>query len=125
MGRVRPRDTVRIEVEKGLVTLTGQVDWNYQKEAAELDVRRLAGVIGVSNLIKIKPGLSPSNISDDIMRALHRSWLTDPKTIKVSVEGNLVRLTGTVHSWQERLTAASAAWAAPGVIELENDITIV
>jgi osmotically-inducible protein OsmY len=120
-----PRDAVKVEVEKGWLTLTGQVDWYYQKEAAEQDVRRLFGVVGVSNQIAIKQKVNTSNIGDDIMHALHRSWFFDPQTIKVTAQNGKVRLTGTVHSPHERQVAASTAWAAPGVTDVENDITII
>jgi len=63
-------------------------------------------------------------VSDEIMRALHRSWLFDPKTVAVSVHGGVVRLTGTVRSWEEWRTASNAAWSAPGVVSVENDISI-
>ncbi len=95
------------------------------KAAAEQDVRRLHGVVGVDNLITIKSAVQPSGLSDDIMHALHRSWFFDPKTINVSAEGGTVRLTGTVHSAHERQVAAATAWSAPGVTDVENDIMIV
>jgi osmotically-inducible protein OsmY len=120
-----PRDAIKVEVEKGWLTLTGQVDWHYQSEAAEQDVRRLLGVVGVSNQISIKQKVSTSNISDDIMHALHRSWFFDPKTITVKAQDGKVRLSGTVHSPHERQIAASTAWASPGVTDVENDITII
>ncbi len=119
-----PCDAVKIKVEKGWVTLTGEVDWYFQKEAAEQDVRRLFGVVGVSNQISIKPRVNLSNISDDIMHAMNRSWFFDPKTITVSAHGGKVRLTGTVNSLHDRQVAAATAWAAPGVTEVENDIVV-
>lgn len=120
-----PKDAIKVAVEKGWVTLTGQVDWYFQKEAAELDVRRLFGVVGVSDQIRIRPQVNAANISDDITHALHRSWFFDPKTVWVSAEGGKVRLTGTVHSPHDRQVAGSTAWAAPGVTEVENAITVV
>jgi osmotically-inducible protein OsmY len=119
-----PRDAVKVKVEKGWVTLTGQVGWHYQREAAEQDVRRLFGVIGVSNQTTVKPRPDASNISDNIVDALHRTWF-DPKTVTVTTEGGKVRLTGTVHSWRDREMAESTAWAAPGATTVENDIAIV
>jgi osmotically-inducible protein OsmY len=120
-----PSDAVKVKVEKSWITLTGEVDWHYQREQAADDVRRLLGVVGVSNhiMIKPKPSASASNIRDDIMLALHRSWL-DPKTITVTAQGGKVHLTGTVHSWNERNLAASTAWAAPGVTSVENSIMV-
>jgi osmotically-inducible protein OsmY len=120
-----PKGAVKVTVQDGWVTLTGEVDWHFQKEAAEQDVRRLAGVIAVSNQITIKRRVDATNISDDIMHALHRSWFFDPKTINVTAEGGNVRLTGTVHSPHDRQLAAATAWAAPGAINVENDIVVV
>jgi osmotically-inducible protein OsmY len=120
-----PPDAVTVTVEDGWITLAGEVEWHFQREAAEQDVRRLLGVVGVSNEIAIKPSAAASHISDDIMHALHRSWFFDPATIAVHVEEGRVRLTGTVHSPHERQVAAETAWAEPGVIDVENDISIV
>ena len=120
-----PHDTVKVTVENGWLTLTGEVDWNYQKEIAEQDVRRLLGVIGVSNQITIKPKVDVSAIRDDIEHALHRSWFFDPRAVTVTAEGGHVRLSGTVHSPHDRQLAAAAAWAAPGATHVENDIVIV
>jgi len=120
-----PRDAVKVEVEKGWITLTGEVDSYFQKDAAAQDVHRLLGTIGVTNRIAIKPKVDVSNIGDDIMHALHRSWFFDPKTITVTAEGSKVVLTGTVESLHERQVAAATAWAAPGVTDVENDIAVV
>jgi osmotically-inducible protein OsmY len=119
-----PNDTVKIKVENGLITLTGEVDWHYQKEAAEHDVGGLYGVVDVCNLIAIKPRVNVSNLSNDITQALHRSWF-DPKTIKVSADGGKVHLTGTVRSWHDRDEAESTSWAAPGASDVKNDIVVV
>ena len=120
-----PPDAVKVKVEKGRITLTGQVDWQYQRQAAEQDVRGLYGVVGASIQISIKPKVNTSNISDDIMHALHRSWFFDPKTINVSADGGNVRLSGTVRSWHERQVAAATAWGAPGVTDVVNKIVII
>jgi osmotically-inducible protein OsmY len=120
-----PHDTVKVTVENGWLTLTGQIDWNYQKEAAEQDVRRLLGVVGVSNQITIKPKVDVSAIRDDIEHALHRSWFFDPRAVTVTAEGGHVRLSGNVHSPHDRQLAAATAWAAPGATDVENDIVIV
>jgi len=119
-----PRDAVKVTVEKGWLKLTGEVEWQYQRNAAEQDVRRLQGVVGVMNEITIEAsGVNTSTISDDIRHALHRTWF-DPKTITVTAHGGRVKLSGTVHSWQDRQTAATTAWSAPGATMVENDITI-
>ncbi len=120
-----PRDAVKISVDQGWLTLTGEVDSHYQREAAEQDVHRLFGVVGVSNQITIKPRVNTRNLSDDIMHALHRSWFFDPKTINVSADGGKIRLTGTAPSLHDRQVAAATAWTAPGVTDVENDIAVL
>jgi osmotically-inducible protein OsmY len=119
-----PNDTVKIKVENGLVTLTGEVDWHYQKKAAEHDVAGMHGVIDVVDLITIKARVDVPNLSKDITKALHRSWF-DPRTIKVSAEGGTVHLTGTVHSWADRNEAEATTWGAPGASDVKNDITVL
>jgi osmotically-inducible protein OsmY len=119
-----PKNSVRASVEHGCVTLTGEVGFWYQKDAAEQDIRPLHGVVGVWNQITIKPAVNASGLSDDITHALHRSWFFDPQTTFVRAEGGKVVLSGTVHSLHERELAAKAAWAAPGVVSVENDIIV-
>jgi osmotically-inducible protein OsmY len=119
-----PKDAVKVKVEKGYVTLTGQVDWHYQKELAASMIRSLTGVIGVANQLSIKLRPNASTISDDIMHALHRSWFFDDNNIKVSADGGNIHLTGTVDNWTDRQTAASTAWAAPGTMSVKNDIRV-
>ena len=118
-----PGGAVKAKVEKGWVTLTGEVDWHYQQEAAMSDVRGLWGVTGVSNEITIKAKPNTSAIRDSIMVALDRSWF-DPATINVTAQGGKVKLTGKVNSWYERDEAGSTAWAAPGTTSVENDIFV-
>lgn len=120
-----PRDAIKVKVEGGWVTLSGQVDWHYQEEAAEQEIRHVSGVVGVSNQVTIKPRVDVANISDDITHALHRSWLFDPKTIDVSADGGRIRLDGTVHSLHEKSLAAITAWAAPGATAVENNLAVV
>jgi len=119
-----PPDKIKISVDQGWITLTGEVDWNFQKQAAEFDIHRLVGIIGISNQITIKPQINTSNLSDDITHALHRSWFFDPKMINVSANGGKIRLTGTVSSLHDRQVAAATAWTARGVTEVENDIAV-
>jgi osmotically-inducible protein OsmY len=120
-----PRDTIKVTVDHGWITLTGEVNWHYQKDAASMDVRSLLGVTGVTNQVTIKPTVNTSNISDNIMHALDRSWFFDPTTVSVSAQGGKIRLTGTVKSWHDRQLAAATAWAAPGATAVENDIAVV
>jgi osmotically-inducible protein OsmY len=119
-----PRDAVFVKVEQGWVNLTGKVDWHFQKEAAEQDVHRLSGVVGVSNLILVAPTVDASNIGSRISDALHRSWLPDNHSIHVTAEGSAVRLTGVTHSPRDRDVAWATAWAAPGVTSVEDDIVV-
>ena len=118
-----PVDTIKAKVEKGRVTLTGEVDWHYQQQAAVDDVRSILGVIGVSNDITIKPRPNTSEIRNNIMVALDRSWF-DPASISVTAQGGKVNLTGSVESWYEREEASAAAWAAPGTTSVNNKITV-
>jgi osmotically-inducible protein OsmY len=118
-----PKDAIKVTVSKGWVTLTGQVHWHYQHEAAADAVRTLWGVIGVSNQIAIKPVVNASNIKADIMAALHRSWFS-PDKIDVSAHDGKVTLTGNVEFWDERALAGTTAWAAAGVTSVSNEIRV-
>ncbi len=120
-----PPDAVMVKVEKGWITLTGQVPWHYQKQAAEQAVARLHGVIGISNQLLVKPAVDVGDISDKIRHALRRSWLLDDETVTVRADGGRVHLTGTVHSPHDREVAWATAWAAPGATSVENDIAIL
>jgi len=120
-----PRDAVKVGVEAGWVTLTGEVGWNYQRKAAEQDVRRLHGVVGVSNQVALNPRVNTANISNDISCALHRSYFPDLDAITVTAECGKVRLTGNVHSWHAREVAAETAWGSPGAVDVENLIVVV
>jgi len=119
-----PRDSVQVKVENGWVTLTGQVDWWFQKQAAEHDIRPLHGVLGVSNQATVKPRVNTATLSEDITHALHRSWFFDPEAVHVRADGGKVVLSGSVHSIHERQVAAQTAWSAPGATMVENDITV-
>ena len=119
-----PADAVTVSVDDGWVTLGGQVDWGYQKAAAEHDVRPLLGVLGVTNDIAVRARVDVSNVSDEIMHALHRSWFFDPKTILVTAEGGRVTLSGTAKSPHDRQLAAATAWKAAGVTDVENNIEV-
>lgn len=115
-----PRGAVTVKVEAGIVTLSGVVDWLYQKDAAEQDVRRLGGVLAIANRIEIRPRLQPQVIREQIMRALNRNAAVDAAGISVSTEGGKVILAGRVQGWHDRDVARAAAWSAPGVTEVED-----
>ena len=118
------KDSVKVMVESGWVTLSGEVDWEYQRRAAVSGVRYLTGVTGVSNQIAIKPGVSSSAVKSDIEAALQRRAKADAQKISVQVRGADVTLTGTVHSWSERDIARHTAWGTPGVRNVVDHITI-
>jgi osmotically-inducible protein OsmY len=120
-----PKDAIKVTAEKGWITLTGQVSWHFQKEAAENDIRHLMGVVGLSNQVTIKPSVDASNIGDNIQHALHRSYFFDPKMVNVSAREGRIHLTGSVRSWHDRQVAAETAWAAPGAMAVENDIVVI
>jgi osmotically-inducible protein OsmY len=115
---------IKVIVKSGWITLEGDVEWNYQREMAENAVRWLKGVKGVSNQIKLKPLVAPSEIKRKIEEAFRRSAEIDANRITVEASGGEVILKGTVRSWAERKEAERAAWAAPGVTKVDNRIII-
>jgi osmotically-inducible protein OsmY len=116
--------TVQATVENGWVTLTGSVTWEFERSSAENAVRYLSGVKGVANNISLKPTVQPNSVKDAIEKALKRDAEIDAAHITVKTDGSKVTLTGTISSWTERGQASSAAWNAPGVTEVENDLVV-
>ena len=110
-----PPDAIKVMVEGGWLTLSGDVQWQYQRQDAADSVRYLLGVTGLSNQIAIKPSLSATVVKSDIEAALKRRAVADAKDINVDVKGSDVTLTGTVHSWAERDLATRSAWGSSGV----------
>jgi len=119
-----PAGKVDVTVSQGWVTLKGEVEYAFQKRDAERAVRRLSGVKGVSNLITVKPQVLPTDLKQQIERALVRNAETDARRITVEVEGGKVILRGTVRSYAEKQAAEDTAWSAPGVTEVDNRIVI-
>ncbi len=119
-----PKQMVQIRVCKGVVTLTGEVEWQYQKNAAAAAVRDLAGVVGVSNLIQVVPGISADDVKKRIENALERDAELEAQAIQVDVSGGKVTLKGKVRTWSERRAAERAAWSAPGVCALDDQLAI-
>jgi osmotically-inducible protein OsmY len=118
-----PFDRVKVQVQNGVVSLSGEVDWWYQKGEAEDAVRKLVGVVRVSNLITIKPAVKPQDVKDKIEAAFQRNALLDARRVTVETRGDKVILRGSVRNWAERDQVVWAAWAAPGVSEVESHIT--
>lgn len=119
-----PSDRIKVTVSSGWMTLEGEVDYAFQKQEAERAVRNLTGVRGVTNLITVKPRVSPTTIKEDIERALVRNAELDAKNIQVDVEGSKVILRGRVSSYAEKKAAEQTAWAQPGVSQVENLIIV-
>lgn len=119
-----PNDKLQVKVQNGWITLSGNVEWQYQKLGAEQAVRKLSGVVGVTNLIAVRPAAQVSEIKTRIEQALMRSAEVDAGRIQVSVDGGKVRLDGKVHAWHEKEMAQRAAWSARGVTEVEDRIQI-
>ncbi len=117
-----PDDRIQVKVEKGFVTLTGEVDWNYQKLAAYNAAGKISGVRGVASYLNVHSRPTASDVRDRIVAALKRSSALDATSIDVRVDGSKVSLGGAVHGWNERRIAEAAAWAAPGVISVEDNI---
>lgn len=117
-GKVRPL------VEKGWITLEGEVEWPYQSHAAETAVQSLLGVIGVINHIVVRPQFTPSDIQKSIQQALQRQAERESRHIDIAVNGAVVTLSGKVHSWAERKAAQGAAMAARGVGRVINHLLV-
>jgi len=119
-----PTDELDVTVSRGFVTLKGQVEWYFQREAAQRVVQRLAGVKGVSNLITVAAHPAPTDIKQRIERALVRNAEIDANTITVAIQGNTAVLKGTVRSYAEKVAAGRTAWLAPGITTVDNEIKI-
>jgi osmotically-inducible protein OsmY len=117
-------EKIKVIVKNGWVTLEGEVEWQYQRQTAENAVRRIKGVKGVSNTILLEPRVEPTEVKRKIQDALRRNAEIDANRITVEAHGGEVLLKGTVRSWIEREEAERAAWAAPGVTKVEDQIVV-
>jgi osmotically-inducible protein OsmY len=119
-----PKDSVKVKVEGGWLTLSGEVEWEYQRQSAADGVRYLMGVTGISDQIVIKPKVSSEAVRADIEAALKRRAQKDSRQISVSVNGHEVTLGGSVHSWSEKDLANHSAWGTPGVRTVVDNLTV-
>jgi osmotically-inducible protein OsmY len=119
-----PKEKIKVTVEDGWITLEGEVDWEYQKSAAKRAVHSLTSVKGVINNIKVVSLIAPKDVKNKIFAAFHRSATVDAERISILTEGSKVILSGKVRSYVEKRDAENAAWLAPGVNKVENNLAI-
>lgn len=119
-----PSGAVKVRVAQGRVTLSGEVEWNYQRLSAENSVRKLSGVVAVVNAITVRPRIDAADIKLRIEKALKRNAEVEADAIKVGVTGGKVVLEGKVHAWYERSVVERAAWAVPGVVSVEDHLKV-
>ena len=119
-----PQDRVKVTVEKGWITLSGELEWNFQRRAVERMIRPLKGVLGITDNIRLKTLPISVNLSARIQDALTRQAEREARRIDISVDGSVVTLNGHVHSWAERNAAEGVTWSAPGVSRVVNQLVI-
>lgn len=120
-----PSDAIRVKVSDGWITMSGQVDWNYQRNAAEFEVRKLSGVLGVINCIELKPTAQVGDVKQRILDALKRHAEVEARRIRVDVRNDgTVRIEGEVDNWDERQAVERAVWSASGVRAVEDRLRI-
>jgi len=119
-----PVGEIQVKVERGWVTLAGEVDWDYQRNVAASELRKLRGVVGLTNAVTLKPKVAPSDIENRIRDALRRNADVESERVKVLVEGAKVKLEGRVNTWADREAVERAAWSAPGVHVVEDHVSV-
>lgn len=119
-----PDEKISIKVDNGWVTLDGELEWQFQRDAALAAVRDLVGINGVINLLKLKPVLSASIIKSNIRKALERNADLEADKITIDTSDSTVTINGKVHSWSEKSEAERAIWATPGVAKVINHLEI-
>lgn len=117
-------DKIKAQVNNGIVTLDGEVEWDFQRTAVRSAIENLTGVRGIINNLRVVPRLTASEIKQKINAAFHRNATIDAEKIRVETSGNKVTLSGKVRSWMEKNEAENTAWLAPGVERVENKIEI-
>ena len=119
-----PRDAVKPMVEGGWVTLAGEVEWDYQRRAAESTVRNLLGITGITNLVKIKLQTCSADVERQVQDALIRVFRGEPRQVAIDVAGSQIVLRGKVRSWAELEAVCGAVWSAPGVVSVVNELAV-
>lgn len=119
-----PRGAIKPMLEGGWVTLTGEVDWDYQRRAAEATVRNLLGVTGITNLVTIKPLLRSADVERQVQDALIRAFHGQPRQVAIDVNGSQLVLRGKVRSWKEFEAVRNAAWSTPGIVSVVNELAV-
>lgn len=117
-------DKVRVKVQDGWVTLSGETEWYFQKESAENAVRKLSGVVGLTNAIVIRPCVDAADVRRSIKAALERNADIEANEIEIAVDGSKVTLEGKIRTWHERAVAERAAWAAAGVTDVDDRLSL-
>ena len=119
-----PRGAIKPMLEGGWVTLAGEVDWDYQRRAAEATVRNLLGVTGITNLVTIKPLLRSADVERQVQDALIRAFHGQPRQVAIDVNGSQLVLRGKVRSWAELEAVRNAAWSTPGIVSVVNELAV-
>jgi osmotically-inducible protein OsmY len=117
-------EKIKVKVEDGWVTIEGETNWEYQKDAIKSTVKNLTGVKGISNLISVKPSITAKDIKQKISLAFHRSATVDAEKVNIEINGNKAILTGRVRSWSEKNDAENATWKAQGITSIENKLIV-
>lgn len=119
-----PKGAITVKVEQGWLTLTGEVPWEYERTAATADLRKLRGVVGINNLVTVKPHATAFDVERRIIDALKRSAEVEARNVRVNVHDGRVTLEGHVDTWADRRAVERAAWSAPGVRTVEDHVHI-